>query len=162
MKAIVVVDKNWGIGKDGQLLVHLPGDLKYFKEKTLGKTIIVGRKTLESFPGGKPLPGRNNIVLTENLKFKRDDCYICNDLDALFDQIAGLDGEDIFVVGGACIYEILLPFCDEVFVTRIQNAYDADKYFPNLDQSESFVKTWQSDMIEEKGVQYRFEKYNRK
>jgi len=162
MKAIVVVDKNWGIGKNGQLLVHLPGDLKYFKEKTFGKTIIVGRKTLESFPGGKPLPGRKNIVLTENLEFERDNCSICNDLDDLFDEISTLDGEDIFVVGGACIYEMFLPYCDDVFVTRIEQSYDADKHFPNLDQSDSFAKTWQSDMIEEKGVQYRFEKYSRK
>lgn len=161
MKAIVVVDKNWGIGKDGQLLVHLPGDLNYFKEKTLGKTIIVGRKTFESFPGGKPLAGRRNIVLTENKSFKQNECCICNNLDELFDQIATLDGEDIFVVGGACIYEMFLPYCDEIFVTRIQETYDADKHFPNLDQSKCFAKTWQSDMIEEKGVQYRFEKYSR-
>jgi dihydrofolate reductase len=162
MKAIVVVDDNWGIGKDGQLLVHLPGDLAYFKEKTLGKTIIVGRKTLESFPGGKPLPGRRNIVLTENQSFDKDNCSICNDLDELFDEIAQLDGEDIFVVGGACIYELFLPYCDDVFVTRIQAAFDADRHFPNLDQSDSFVKTWQSDLMEEKGVKYRFEKYSRK
>ena len=162
MKAIVVVDENWGIGKDGQLLVHLPGDLAYSKEKTLGKTIIVGRKTLESFPGGKPLPGRRNIVLTENQSFDKDNCAICNDLDELFDEIAQLDGEDIFVVGGACIYELFLPYCDDVFVTRIQAAYDADRHFPNLDQSDGFVKTWQSDLMEEKGVKYRFEKYSRK
>lgn len=162
MKAIVVVDQNWGIGKDGQLLVHLPGDLKYFKEKTLGKTIIVGRKTLESFPGGKPLPGRMNIVLTENPEYDKAQCSICNDLDELFDEIAAMDGEDIFVAGGACIYEMFLPYCDDVYVTKIQKTYDADKHFPNLDQTEGFVKTWQSDMMEEKGVQYRFEKYSRK
>lgn len=162
MKAIVVVDNNWGIGKDGQLLVHLPGDLKYFKEKTLGKTIIVGRKTLQSFPGGKPLPGRVNIVLTENLEFKQDNCSICNDLDDLFDEIALLDGEDVYVVGGACIYEMFLPYCDDVYVTKIQKTFDADKHFPNLEQSDSFVKNWQSDIIEEKGVKYRFEKYSRK
>jgi dihydrofolate reductase len=162
MKAIVVVDNNWGIGKDGQLLVHLPGDLKYFKEKTMGKTIIVGRKTLESFPGGKPLPGRTNIVLTENTAFERENCSICNDLDELFDEIAVMDGQDIFVVGGACIYEMFLPYCDEVFVTKILETYDADKHFPNLDQSDGFVKTWQSELMEEQGVQYRFEKYSRK
>lgn len=162
MKAIVVVDNNWGIGKDGQLLVHLPGDLKYFKEKTLGKTIIVGRKTLESFPGGKPLPGRTNIVLTENPDFHRDNCAVCNDLDALFDEIATLDGQDIFVAGGACIYEMFLPYCDEVFVTKIDATYDADRHFPNLDQSDSFVRTWQSELMEEQGVKYRFEKYTRK
>lgn len=162
MKAIVVVDNHWGIGKDGQLLAHLPGDLKYFKEKTLGKTIIVGRKTLQSFPGGKPLPGRTNIVLTENLAFEQDQCAICNDLDELFDEIAMLDGEDVYVVGGACIYEMFLPYCDDVYVTKIQKTFDADKHFPNLDQSDSFEKTWQSELIEEKGVQYRFEKYSRK
>jgi len=162
MKAIVVVDQNWGIGKDGQLLVHLPGDLKYFREKTLGKTIIVGRKTLETFPGGNPLDGRDNIILTENPDFNRKNCQICNDLDQLFQKIARLDGEDIFVVGGASIYEIFMPYCDEVFVTRILGNYAADKHFQNLDASDEFVKTWQSDIVEEKGVQYRFEKYQRK
>ena len=71
MKAIVAIDEKWGIGKDGDLLVHIPGDLKYFKNMTMGKTLIVGRKTLESFPGGKPLPGRKTIVLTENQNYKR-------------------------------------------------------------------------------------------
>lgn len=162
MKAIVVVDQNWGIGKDGNLLVHLSGDLKYFKEMTLGKTIIVGRKTLETFPGGKPLAGRENIVLTENPEFERDQCCICNDLDQLFDRISPLDGNDIFVVGGSCIYEMFMPYCDQVYVTRILETYDADKFFMNLDESGDFVKTWQSDLVEEKGVKYRFEKYSRK
>lgn len=162
MKAIVVVDQNWGIGKDGKLLVHLSGDLKYFREKTLGKTIIVGRKTLESFPGGKPLEGRENIILTENPAFERENCQICNDLDQLFDRVALLDGEDIFVVGGASIYETFMPYSDEVYVTRIFGSYDADKHFQNLDESDEFEKTWESDIVEEKGVRYRFEKYKRK
>lgn len=162
MKAIVAVDQNWGIGKSGQLLMHLPGDLKYFKEKTMGKTIIVGRKTLESFPGGRPLPGRKNIVLSENQEYDPQNCLVCNDLDSIFAQIANIDGEDIFVVGGACIYEMFLPYCDEIFITRIQESFEADKHFPNLDLMDDFEKTWMSQPIEEKGVQYHFEKYSRK
>lgn len=162
MKAIVVVDEKWGIGKNGKLLAHLPGDLRYFKEKTLGKTIIVGRKTLETFPGGVPLPGRNNIVLTENDAYCKDGCCICRDLDELFERIAEMDGQDIFVAGGAEIYELFFPYVDEVFVTKIFASYDADRFFPDLDARDDFVRTWAGDLLAEKGVTYRFEKYERK
>lgn len=161
MKAIVAVDEHWGIGKDGKLLAHLPGDLRYFREKTLGKTIIVGRKTLETFPGGKPLPGRDNIVLTENDAYCKEGCCICRGLDELFDRIAGLDGNDVFVVGGAEIYELFFPYYDEIFVTRILGSFDADRHFPDLSARPDFRRTWCSETMEEQGVAYRFETYER-
>ena len=89
MKAIVVADENWGIGKDGKLLAHLPGDLKYFKEKTKGKTLVMGRKTLESLPGCNPLPDRKNIILTSDDCFEKEGCVVCNGMDQFFDESDG-------------------------------------------------------------------------
>ena len=94
MNCIVVADMNWAIGKDNGLLAHLPGDLKYYKEKTLGKVIVIGRKTLESFPGGKPLPGRTNLVLTGNPDYKNENCIVCCGMDALEKAMAQYDDED--------------------------------------------------------------------
>ena len=162
MKAIVVADENWGIGKDGKLLAHLPGDLKYFKEKTKGKTLVMGRKTLESLPGCSPLPDRKNIILTSDDCFEKDGCVVCNGMDQFFDEIFFDDGQDVFVAGGESIYEQFLPYCEEILVTRIMETFDADRYFINLDESEDFIKTWSSDICEDKGVKYRFEKYERK
>lgn len=162
MNCIVVADQNWAIGKDNGLLVHLPGDLKYYKEKTLGKVIIIGRKTLESFPGGKPLPGRTNIVLTGNPEYKNENCIVCCGLDELNRTVAYYDDEDIFVSGGAMIYDLMLDRCDKVFVTKIYDTFEADRYFRNMDEDEDFLMTWESDPIEENGLTYRFTLYERK
>src|SRR5699024_9229111 len=112
MNAIVVVDKNWAIGKDGDLLCHLKKDLQYFKEKTTGKVIVIGRKTLESFPGAKPLPNRTNIVLTGNKDYKNDACVVCCGMDALDSELLKYDTEDIFVAGGETIYQQFLDKCN--------------------------------------------------
>lgn len=161
MNAIVVVDQNWGIGKDGGLLVHLPGDLKYYKEKTIGNHIITGRKTLESFPGGKPLPGRENIVLTRDLSYAKDGCVICHSIEEVQDAVQGYDPETVFVAGGAEIYKEFFSLCDVFYVTKIDAAFEADRYFPNLDELDLEV-AWESEPQEEKGITYRFLKYVRK
>lgn len=161
MNSIVVVDKNWAIGKDGRLLVHLPGDLKYYKEKTIGNHIIVGRKTLESFPGGKPLPGRSNIVLTRDEKYRKEGCIICHSVQDVMDTVAGIDDKSIFVAGGAEIYREFFDLCDTFFVTKIYDEFEADRYFLDLDNDKGFSIEWQSEIREEKGVQYRFLKYVR-
>ena len=119
MNAIVVVDQNWGIGREGNLLVHLPGDLKYYKEKTIGNYIIVGRKTLESFPGGKPLPGRENIVLTRDPGYAKDGCVICHTVEDVQDAVKDYDPETVFVAGGAEIYQEFFSLCDVFYVTKI-------------------------------------------
>lgn len=162
MNCIVVADQNWAIGKDNGLLVHLPGELKYYKEKTLGKVIIIGRKTLESFPGGKPLSGRTNIVLTGNPEYKNENCIVCCGLDELNRTVSDYDDEDIFVSGGAMIYDLMLDRCDKVFVTKIYDTFGADRYFRNMDEDEDFLMTWESDPIEENGLTYRFTLYERK
>lgn len=160
MNAIVVVDKNWSIGKDGDLLVHLPGDLKYYKEKTIGNVIVMGRKTLESFPGGRPLPGRTNIVITRNADFKKEECIVCNSIPEVFKKIEEYEPEKVFVVGGAEIYKALFEHCDTFYVTKIEEEYEADRSFPNLDNM-NFIVNWESESQEEKGIKYRFLKYVR-
>ncbi len=160
MKAILAADKNWAIGAEGKLLAHIPGDLRYFKEKTLGKVLVMGRKTLESLPGGRPLPGRRTIVLTRNGEYEKEGCEICRDPKDVL-RMEG-EGEDIVVAGGGEIYDIFLPYCSEVLVTRMERAFPADTYFKDLDRDEEFVCSWRSELMEENGVGYRFTKYERK
>ena len=158
MKLIVAADKNWAIGKDNDLLCHLPGDLKYFKEKTTGKTVVMGRKTLESLPGGKPLPNRTNIVLTRDKGFEKEGCVILNSIEELLEKY---QEEDLMVMGGAEIYTKLLPYCDTCYITEIDKEFEADKFIPNLQESSDFEKVWESDIQEEKGITYRFTEYKR-
>jgi len=160
MKAIVVVDRNWGIGCEGKLLVHLPEDLKFFKEKTLGKVIVMGRETLETLPGKKPLPGRTNIILTSNDEYEVE-CLVCNSIDHAMETLDAYPEDDIFIVGGSRVYNQFLPFCSEVYVTKIDGEYSADRYFPNLDESEEWDLVEESDTREHNGIQYKFTRYNR-
>ncbi|MDD6920748.1 MAG: dihydrofolate reductase [Eubacteriales bacterium] len=161
MNAIVVVDKNWAIGKDGDLLCHLKKDLQYFKEKTTGKVIVIGRKTLESFPGAKPLPNRTNIVLTGNKDYKNDACVVCCGMDALDSELLKYDTEDIFVAGGETIYQQFLDKCNKLYVTRIDAEFEADKHFPNIDENDDFKLVSESGIVEENGFQYTFCVYER-
>lgn len=176
MKLIVAADKNWGIGKGNSLLVHLPGDLKYFKENTLGKVLIMGRKTLESLPGGKALPGRTTVVLTTDENYQAEakeggKVLIANNFDHLMTILLSLEfseginlDEDVIVAGGENIYGMFIPYCTEFLVTKIDAEFEADKHFENLDKlvSDGYMKiTWESDVMEDNGVQYRFVKYER-
>ncbi len=179
MKAIVVADRNWGIGKDGDLLVHLPGDLKYFKKNTLGKTILMGRKTLESLPGGRPLPGRDSIILSRSAAFaaeterKRNSwdgaaenpwnrCKVISSLETLLEDEAFCVNEDVMVAGGGEVYRQCLSYCDCALVTKLEAEFPADCYFENLDESPDWELTWESETQRENGVCYRFTIYRRR
>ncbi len=161
MNMIVVVDENWNIGRDGGLLVHLPGDLRYFKEKTSGKTIVIGRKTLESFPGAKPLPGRRNIVLTRQADYRPGNCETCASREEAM-ALLGKDTKDVFISGGETVYRQFFQDCDRYFVTKIYASFDADRSFPRLDGREDLGIVWKSDRQEENGVQYQWFLYERK
>ena len=125
MKWIVTADRDGGIGKDGKLLADIPTDMKYFRTKTKGKTVIMGRATLESFPGGKPLPMRRNIVLSRTLP--ESDAYeVCRSVEELLKLVQDDDSDDLYVIGGGQIYEQLLPYCDEAFVTELEAVFDSD------------------------------------
>ena len=162
MNLIAAADANWGIGKDGGLLVHLPGDLRYFKEKTSGKAVIMGRATLESLPGGKPLPNRTNIVLTSQTDFAKEGCIVVHDMEELAAVCADYAPENMMVIGGEQIYMQLIRQCERLFITKIFEIYDADKHLMNVDKMRSFELVWESDVQEENGVQYQFLEYRKK
>lgn len=145
MKLIAAVDSNWAIGNRGQQLVNIPQDQKRFRDMTLGKVIVMGRKTLESLPGGQPLYGRTNVVLTKDMRFQAKGAKICHSVDEVLELLNDIPQDDIYVIGGQTIYEQFLPYCEEAFVTWIDYEYDADTYFPNLDKSENWEMTEESD-----------------
>ena len=125
MKLIVAVSENWGIGKDGDLLFSIPKDMKFFRETTMGKTVILGRKNLESFPNAKPLPKRPNIILTRDKTFAVEGATVVNSIEELLAM--PIDFEDAFVIGGEEIYRQLLPYCDLCYVTKVKETVDADR-----------------------------------
>ena len=134
MNLIVAVDLNWGIGHAGGLLVSMREDMKRFKDMTIGQVVVLGRKTLTTFPGGKPLPGRTNVILTRQPDFTADGALICHSLDELIKLLAVFPDESIYLIGGSSLYELLLPYCRWAYVTRIKRHYPADAYFPDLDK----------------------------
>lgn len=133
MDLIVAVDKNWGIGRQEDLLFRISEDMKRFRALTIGKTVILGRKTLQTFPGGRPLQKRTNIVMTRSDTFEAEPAIICHSLTQLREQLRDLPEDDVFVIGGASLYQQLLPFCRQAFVTKIDHSAAADTFFPNLD-----------------------------
>ena len=158
MKAIVAVDKNWGIGKKNDLLFSLPEDMKYFREKTLNKVVVMGSNTLKSFPGGKPLKNRTNIVLFPGGE-KRDDCVIVESLEELSAVLKGYDTENVFIIGGAMFYKTMLPYCSEVLVTKVDADGGAEVFYENLDKLENWSCISVGDKIETNGYDIRFTVY---
>ena len=158
MKAIVAVDKNWGIGKKNDLLFSLPEDMKYFREKTLNKVVIMGSNTLKSFPNGKPLKNRTNIVLFPGGE-KRDDCIIVDSIDELKQELSKHNPDDVFVIGGAMFYKTMLPYCSEVYVTKVDADGGAEVFYENLDALESWSCDWVSEPVQTNGYTIRFTVY---
>lgn len=157
MKAIVCVDKEWGIGKNNGMLFHLPADLKFFKEKTVGKVIVMGGNNLLSFPGSKPLKDRTNIVLTD--VYTRDDCKVVPTLEALKEELKKYPSEEIFVVGGAMFYRTMIDYCSEAFVTKVDDVGGAEVFFPNLDEKENWEEVSSSEPVTDNGHIVRFTTY---
>ena len=162
MNLIVAVDKNWAIGKGNKLLVSIPQDMKFFRETTMGKVVVMGRKTLESFPGGQPLKKRTNIVLTSDKKYDVKDAVVVHSVDELLEELKKYDEEDIYVIGGESIYRQLLPFTDVAYVTKIDRTCQADAHIPNLDEDPDFELAEQSDEMTYFDMTYRFLTYRRK
>ena len=156
MKAIAAVDRNWAIGSKGGLLCHIPGDLKYFKSKTIGKTVIMGRRTLESLPGGKPLPDRETIVLSTSLE-AGEGFTVCRSIE---EALSACADKDTFVCGGEEIYRQLAPYCDTLYITHINEEFEADAYFPVPGEDMQIV--WRSEIFNEKGHEYQFVEYKRR
>jgi len=159
MKAIVAVDLNWGIGFRGNLLEKIPDDLLFFKQTTIGKIVIMGRETFESLPGKKPLKDRINIVLSTKEHFRDNQITICHSLSELAHELKKYPTDDVFIIGGEKIYNQLLPYCTEVYVTKIKNEYPADKFFKNLDQDQAWNLESTSNYKNYNNLTYSFTKY---
>lgn len=159
MNLIAAVDKNWAIGYKNKLLVSIPSDMKFFRETTTGKVIVMGRKTLESFPNGMPLKNRTNIVLTSNREYCVKDAIIVHTLEELLKELEKYDSESVYVIGGESIYRQLLPYCDTAYITKIDQAFQADTHFPNLDGMEEWSRTQESEEQTCFDLEYVFTKY---
>lgn len=161
MNLIAAVDKNWAIGNKNQLLVRIPADQKFFRETTTGKVVVMGRKTLESFPNGLPLKNRTNIVLTHDADYRVGGAIVVHSMDELHAELEKYDSGEIYVIGGETIYRQLLDECDVAHITKIDFAYDADAYFPNLDERDDWKATADSEEQTYFDLEYYFYKYER-
>lgn len=162
MKLIVAVDSQWNIGNDGDLLFHIPDDMKFFRAATINKVVIMGRKTLESFPNGSPLKNRVNIVLTKNTGFKKDGALTCNSVEQALEEVKKYNTDEVFIIGGEAIYEAFLSYCDTALVTHVEAvAPKADKKFPDLSKMPEWQLTNKSQTQECNGYKFSFCEYNR-
>ncbi len=162
MNLIVAVDSNWAIGNKGGLLVSIPNDHKNFRMLTTGKAVVLGRKTLATFPQGLPLKNRDNIILSTNQNFKVNDAVVVHSIDELLEECRQYNDDDIYVIGGDSIYKQLLPYCNKAIVTKIDYVYQADAYFPNLDKDPEWEITDESDEMTCFDITYTFVTYERK
>ena len=158
--AIAAVSGNWGIGKDGDLLFHLPEDMKFFRTMTRDKVVVMGTNTLLSFPGGRPLKNRiMNIVLSDVDLPSQEGLTVCRSLDELRTEIAKYDTNDVFIIGGGMMYRQFCDNCDTAYITYVDADGDATVFFPNLDQKENWGLENESDLIESNGYRITFRTY---
>lgn len=161
MDLIIAADRRWAIGNKGGLLCHLSGDMKYFKEKTTGNVIVMGRATLESFPKPKGLPNRVNIVLSRNPEYQAEDVTVCHSDEELRQELRKYPDRKIFIIGGESIYRKYYKECENLFVTKIDAEFEADRWFVDIDQDPEFRIAWESEPQEEHGIRYRFVRYEK-
>lgn len=162
MNLIVAVDNNWAIGNKNQLLVRIPNDHKHFREETTGKVVVLGRKTLETFPQGLPLKNRTNIILSKDRNYQVKDAIVVHSIEELLEELKNYNDEDIYIIGGDSVYKQMLPYCNVAHVTKIDHEYEADAYFPNLDKDEEWEIVADSDEQTYFDIAYQFLKYVRK
>ena len=155
MNLIVCVDEKWGIGKNNGLLFSLSEDMRFFKETTMGKTVVMGYNTLLSFPGSKPLKGRKNIVLAPE-GVERDDCIVCHTLEETFERINNEKDEDVFIIGGAMFYRTMYPYCKKAYITHVFSDGGATVFFDDLDKNPAWKKEYLSEEKSENGLKFRF------
>ena len=161
MKMIVCVSENYGIGNNGDLLFSLPPDMKFFRETTLGKTVVMGRGTLDSFPGGKALKNRTNVVLTRDENFAREDVLVFHSREDILSYVNGIDSDDVYIIGGAQIYELFRNDCDEALVTKVQKSVPCDAFFFDIDSDENWTKDAESECMDYEGMKFSFCRYIR-
>mgnify|MGYP002511922343 FL=1 len=161
MNIIVAADNNWAIGNRNRLLVSIPRDQKNFREETTGKVVVLGRKTLETFPQGQPLQNRTNIILSRDAGYRVKGAAVVHSLEELLEELKKYDSKDVYIVGGESVYRQMLPYCDTAHVTRIDRAYEADTYFPDLDRDPQWKIVADSDEQTYFDIAYTFLKYQR-
>ncbi len=162
MNLIVNVDSNWAIGYRGKLLVSIPEDMKFFRSETTGKVVVLGRKTLDTFPGGQPLKNRTNIILTRNPNYQVKGAIICHSVEEVLEELKKYNSDDVYIIGGDSIYKEFLPYCDVAHVTRTDHVYDADAWFPNLEEDPAWVLTGESEEKTYFDLEFRFCRYERR
>ncbi len=162
MKAIVAVDSNWAIGNKGKLLVSIPADQKNFRNITMGNTIVYGRKTLETFPQQVVLPGRDNIILSTREDYAVKNAKVAHSKEELLDMVGGLNSDEVFIIGGSSVYNEFIDECDTAIVTFIDKEYQADSYFPNLDEEPNWEMVDESDEQVYFDITYTYRTYKRK
>ena len=162
MNLIVNVDSNWAIGYRGKLLVSIPEDMKFFRSETTGKVVVLGRKTLDTFPGGQPLKNRTNIILTRKPNYQVKGAIICHSVEEVLEELKKYNSEDVYIIGGDSIYKEFLPYCDVAHVTRTDHVYDADAWFPNLEEDPAWVLTGESEEKTYFDLEFRFCRYERR
>ncbi len=160
IKAIVHADREWGIGKGNDMMFSLPKDMKFFRETTLNHTVVMGGKTLRSFPNQKPLKNRVNVVLSRGQVC--DECVFVRSYEELKTELKKRENEEIFVIGGGEIYRELLPYCHEALVTKVDAVGGAEVFFPNLDEHPDFVCVDEGEPVEDNGYVIRFTRYQNK
>ena len=162
MNIIAAVDSSWAIGNKNELLVRIPNDQKHFREETTGKVVVLGRKTLATFPQGLPLANRTNIILSRNPDYKVKNAIVVHSVEELLEKLKDYRSEDVYIIGGESIYEQMLPYCDVCHITKIDKKYEADRYFPNLDELPEWEITQDSEEQTYFDLEYVFLKYERK
>nr|WP_317323975.1 dihydrofolate reductase [uncultured Flavonifractor sp.] len=157
MDLIAAVDQNWAIGRDGDQLCYIPADLKHFQALTTGHAVLLGRKTLTTFPGGRPLKNRRNLILSRDPGFAPEGAEVFRDVDSLLSAAPA----DAFVIGGESVYRALLPHCDRAFITKLDKAWPADAFFPDLDADPNWAVTEEGERQEHEGISFRYVTYER-
>ena len=156
MNLIVAVDNNWAIGNKNELLIRIPNDMKHFREETSGKVVVLGRKTLETFPQGLPLKNRTNIILSKDKNYKVKDAIVVHSIEELLEELKNYPDENIYIIGGDSVYRQLLPYCNVAHVTKIEHTYEADAFFPDLDKDSEWEITAESDEQTYSDIAYYF------
>jgi dihydrofolate reductase len=161
MNLIFSAGENWELGLENRLVFHTKADMAHFVRHTTGKVIVMGRRTLESFPGGKALKNRVNIVLTTDKAFEAEDAESVHSVDELLERLKSTNDDDIYVIGGESVYKQLIPYCRVAYVTRFLHAARADRFMPDFDKLKDWRKTESSEIYEENGLRFRFDTYTR-
>lgn len=159
MNLIAAVSGNWGIGKDNKLLFNIPEDMKFFKAMTMNKVVVMGRKTLESFPKKSPLPKRTNIVLSRNKEYSPEGVTVCHTPEELLKEVKKYNSEDVFVIGGEQIYRMLIPFCKRAYITNVHCEAESDSFMPDFSRLINWELEERSPELSDNGYTFTFDLY---